>query len=261
MKETFYLLTTLSFLIYACGTESTEETASDKESKVIENKAEIDYAKFEEMAAEPCKLLTKDIITSQFDVTEDELEDESYVRKTDKISSYDICKYLWKKPNYKEIEKRNQEKMMEHMTKSMKTGNTSGSVDMAMSMEKPNFFVGVTNLDTYEDEEKAISRFDLLHKVPEKEDLEKLNEQIDKQDTLSNQGKDMGKDLAGGIVSNMKFEKVEGIGTAAYWDFMGNKLDILYGTVQIGIVVHISEDHEENVVAAKNIANEIMEQF
>lgn len=260
MKKKFLLFAALSLVFFSCNSESSEDS-SPGEGDSSEKKEAINLSKFEEVAVEPCNLLTQEMITNEFDVTADELEEENYVGKNDKISSYDICKYSWKKPNYEEINKRNQIKIMESMTQSMKTGETKGTVKMAMSMEEPNFFVGVTNLDTYETEEKAKKRFELLHQVPGKEDIEKLNQEINKQDTLTEDNKEMGKDIAGGIVANMKFEQVNGIGTEAYWDFMDNQLDILYGAVQIGIVIHISEDHDENVKAAKKIANKVMTQF
>lgn len=260
MKKALSAAVVFGLLFISCQSEENTEKPNESSEENVK-KDEIDLARFQEMAVEPCNLLTEQMVVEHFKVTAEELENDSYSPKKDKISSYDICKYLWKKPNYDEIDKRNQEIIMSSMMESAKTGNTKGSIDAAMKMEKSKFFVGLTNIDTYDDQTKAQKRFELLHKIPEKKDMEKLNEEIDKQDSLSDQGKDMGKDIAGGIASNMKFEKVEGIGDMAYWDFMSDRLDILYGNLQIGIVIHVSEIHEENIEAGKKIATAVMGQF
>lgn len=260
MKKTIYLLSALSLLLFSCTSEATEDSTK-KDSENSEKKSEINISEFKELAVEPCNLLTEEMITSRFEVGSEELENDNDFSKKGKLSPYSVCKYSWKKPNFEEIQERNLEKLMESSKKSMETGDTKGSMNTAMNLEKPKFFVGLTNIKIFENEEKAKKRFELLHQVPEKKDMEKLNQEIDKQDTLSDQSKEVGKNIAGGIASNMKFEKVEGVGTAAYWDFMSNKLDILYGTIQIGVVVHVSENHDQNVDAAKEIANEIMGQF
>jgi hypothetical protein len=144
-----------------------------------------------------------------------------------------------------------------------KSGDTKNSIQTAMEMETAYFVVGVTNFEVYESLDKAKTYFKNAHKIPEKKDLDKLNKAIDtiSDEKLSDKEKEMGTDLVGGIVSKLKFDKVDGIGDLAYWDYMDNQLDVLYGNVQIGFIVYTSDVNEENIILAKELATEIMKDF
>lgn len=258
MKKALSAAVVFGLLFISCQSEENTEKSSESSEESVK-KDEIDLARFQEMAVEPCNLFTEELVTSSFDVKAEELELEKHSSKKGKISQYSFCRYLWKKPNYDEILKRITEKMIE----AAKVGDSKNSMDVAINLEKSKFIVGVANLKVYDDKEEAIDRFKMGHKIPEKKDLEQLNKTIDEkaEGVLKEEEKETGKDIAGGIASNMKFEKVEGIGDMAYWDYMSDRLDILYGTIQIGIIMHISEDHEENIAAAKKFSDDIMNGF
>lgn len=256
MKKLIYSIAVLGLAFASC--QSKETTDANNSDNTSETKT-VNTSKFEELAVEPCNLLTEDMVSSRFSVNKEDLDLSKYASSKGKISWTAYCTYSWKKPNFEEIQKRTQEKMME----AMKSGDTKNAMSVAMDIEKANFEVGVTNLKIYDDAEKALKLFNQSHTVPEKKDVEKLNEAIDAKsdEVLTDEGKGIGKDIVGGIAANLKFDQVDGIGTIAYWDYMGNKLDVLFGTIQIGIIMHISENHDENVAAAKALAQEIMTQF
>jgi hypothetical protein len=257
MKKLIYTIALLGLALTSCQSEEAVETNDN--SNVSEETTTVNTSKFEELAIEPCNLLTEEMVTSRYGVSSAQLELSNYSSKKGKLSWTAYCTYSWKKPNFEEIQKRTQEKMMEAMT----SGDSKNAMSVAMDIEKSNFEIGVTNLKIYDDAEKALKLFNQSHTVPEKKDIEKLNEAIDAEssDKITEEGKEVGKDMVGGIAANLKFDKVDGVGTIAYWDHMGNKLDVLHGTIQIGILMHISENHEENVAAAKALALEIMKQF
>lgn len=257
MKNLIYSIAVLGLAFTSC--KSGENTDGTNNTNDTSEAVTANTSKFEELAVEPCNLLTEEMVTSRYGVKAENLELNNYTSSKGKVSWTAYCTYSWKKPNFDEIQKKMQEKMME----AMKRGDTKNAMSVAMDSEKANFEVGVTNLQIYEDAEKAIKLFNQSHTVPEKKDVEKLNEAIDAEtnEALTEQGKETGKGMVGGIAANLKFDKVEGIGEIAYWDHLGGKLDVLVGTVQIGIIMHISEDHEENVAAAKALAQEIMKQF
>ncbi len=257
MNKLIYSLAVVSIALTSCQSETTRENGNESDDATA--KVEVDVSKFEELAVEPCNLLTEEMVTSGYGVTAESLKLSKYSSKKGKVSWTAYCTYSWKKSNFDEIQKRTQEKMLE----AMKSGDTKNAMSVAMDIEKASFEVGITNLKIYDDAEKAMNGFIQSHTVPDSKDVTKLNEAIDAEssDKLTKDGKEVGKEMVGGIAANLKFEKIEGIGTNAYWDYLGNKLDVLYETVQIGIIMHISENHKENVAAAKKLAEEIMSDF
>jgi hypothetical protein len=257
MKNLIYSIAVLGLAFTSCQSEETTDGANNTDN--TSESTAVNTSKFEELAVEPCNLLTEDMVASRFSVNKEELDLSKYASSKGKVSWSAYCTYSWKKPNFDEIAKRTQEKMMD----AMKSGNTQNAMSVAMDLERAKFEVGVTNLQIYDNAENAKNSFNQSHTVPEKKDVEKLNEAIDAEtnEALTEQGKEIGKDMVGGIAANLKFDKIDGIGTLAYWDHLGGKLDVLYGTIQIGIIMHISEDHDENVAAAKALAQEIMKQF
>jgi len=257
MNKLIYSIAVLGLAFNSCQSE--ENTDATNNSDNTSESTEVNTSKFEELAVEPCNLLTEDMVVSRFSVNKEALELSKYASSKGKISWTAYCTYSWKKPNFEEIQKRTQEKMME----AMKSGDTKNAMSVAMDIEKANFEAGITNLKVYDDAEKALKLFNQSHTVPEQKEVDQLNKAIDEETNpeLTEEGKEVGKDMVGGIASNLKFEQVEGIGTLAYWDHLGGKLDVLFGTIQIGIIMHISENHDENVAAAKALAEEIMKQF
>jgi ribosomal protein S24E len=257
MKYLIYFPIILGIYLTSCQSDENAKSTTDTDMTKSENTS-INTSKFEELAVDPCNLLTKEMLTARYDVSAEDLKLSNYSSSKGKVSWTAYCTYYWKKPNFEEIEKRIQDKMIQTMS----SGDTKDMVNVSMNLEKSSFEVGVRNLKIYDDAEKALKLFNQSHTVPEKEDVGKVNEEIDNESkALTEEGKELGKDMVGGIAANLKFDKIDGIGTIAYWDYLDNKLDVLYGTIQIGIVMHISEDHNENVEAAKALAQDIIKQF
>lgn len=257
MKKRIYATAILGIvLLSACQSDET----SSNESMDDAQQSTMNTAKFEGIAAEPCNLLTLEMVSERFGVKQEDLDLSNYSAGTGKVSWSSYCNYSWKKPDFEEIYKRSQEKLIAALTGG---GGSKDAVTTAMEMEKAKFEVGVTNLQIYDDAEKARNSFIQAHTVPEKKDVDKLNEAIDASNdpALTDGTKGVGKDVVGGIAANLKFDQVDGIGTLAYWDYLGGKLDVLFGTLQIGITMHISDNHDENVKAAMDLANEIMNGF
>lgn len=257
MKKVIIYSIGFAFMFSSCSDENGKNSTDSGNTK--ESIAQIDSDKFQEMALEPCTLLSLEMVVEKFKVSAEDIEKKDHVSKNGKLSAYSYCKYLWKKPNFEEI----QERIVTKMIEAAKKRDTKNSIQTAMNMETPYFEVGVSNFKVYDSKEKATKYFSDANKVPEKKDLEKLNKAIDtvSDEKLSKEDKEMGNDLVGGIASKMKFEKVEGVGDLAFWDYLDKRLNVLYGNVQIGFHVYISDDKDENIKLAKELANEIMKDF
>jgi hypothetical protein len=252
-----FLVLTISISFLSC--QSNDTTSNVNEAKKNSMKAEVNTSKFKELAVEPCNLLSEEMITNRFGIKAEDIKLSKRGSSKGKISWTAYCTYSWKKPNFEEIQKRTQEKMIE----SLKNADSKNAINVAKGIEKASFEVGITNLKVFDDSDKALKLFNQSHTVPEQKDVNQLKKAIDDEsnEALDEEGKKVGKDMVAGIASNLKFDKVEGIGTIAYWDHLGGKLDILFGNIQIGIIMHISDDHEKNVEAAKTLAQEILKQF
>tara|TARA_B100000508_G_scaffold140085_2_gene140042 strand:+ start:58072 stop:58839 length:768 start_codon:yes stop_codon:yes gene_type:complete len=255
MKKYFYLPVLSVALIYSCGAEPTSDNPADSESS---EEKEVAQTLDVELPDDPCELISKELVTTHFDVSADELEEDSYNREG--IHWTESCSYKWKKENFEEINKANQEKLLA----SMKKGSVKDAVKTGKEIEQPHKSVGVTNLRKFESIEKAQTYFKNSHRKPSKEDMEKLDKEFEKQSDekgLSEDQKETGKSLAGGIVDNMKFMDVEGIGDMASWDDLGSKLDVLVGDVQFGVKVHTGEGVEKDIEKAKAVAADILKNF
>tara|TARA_R110002111_G_scaffold249458_1_gene313403 strand:+ start:269 stop:1042 length:774 start_codon:yes stop_codon:yes gene_type:complete len=244
-------LITLSILNSCQNDNGESESNSDQPDK----SAEVSTNEFEKLAVNPCNLIDEALVTKHFDVSTENLEKDEFVR--DKISWMDHCTYKWKKEDFDAINQRNQKILME----AIKSGNTKNAVQAGMDVEKTHNFVGVTNLKLYEDAEKARRYFENSHKVPSKEDLEKLDEEFKKQSDkngLSEKQEEVGKDLGEGIAKNLKFQTIENLGDIAYWDDLGSKVDVLVGNMQIGVKIHTGKGTEKDIEIGTKIAKEIL---
>ena len=260
MKYPFFFILTLSLIFSSCNSD-TEKATSDI-LKQIENNSDKKIEVFEDLGKNPCNLISVELVTKYFDVSESELEKDERVN-SEKLSWLDYCTYRWKKPNYDEIKKRNTDLMTANMEKMManKSKGVESAMKMATTMEKAEFSLGITNIILHKTDEKALKSFKQSHTVPTDADMQKLDEEIEKQaeeNKLSTEDVDKGKKLVGGIQSSLKFQTVEGIGTTASWDFLAGRLDVLYGTIQFGVIIHTGEGLDKDIEKAKLIADEII---
>ncbi|PKP43647.1 MAG: hypothetical protein CVT95_11990 [Bacteroidetes bacterium HGW-Bacteroidetes-12] len=260
MKHSFYLLLILSLFYFSCSSD-TEKATSDT-LKQIESSSDKKTEAFETLGKNPCNLISAELVIKYFDVSESELEKDERVN-SEKLSWLDYCTYRWKKPNYDEIKKRNTDLMIANTKKMManKSKEVESAMKIATTMEKAEFSLGITNIRLHKTDEKALKSFKQSHTVPSDADMLKLDEEIEKQAAdkkISNEDADKGKKLAGGIQHSLKFQTVEGIGTTASWDFLAGRLDVLYGTIQFGVIIHTGEGLDKDIEKAKRIADEII---
>ncbi|MDX1650949.1 MAG: hypothetical protein R3277_00540 [Brumimicrobium sp.] len=259
MKKLTYFTLSLLFITASCksGEESEEQT-----NTATPEKEEINLADLEKLAGYPCNFISKELVVKYFDVKADELEKNEYSPNKNKISWMDHCTFEWKKENFEEIEAKNQKIVMETMTN--QNQNVKEIISKAKSVESAYNKVGVGNLKIFENQEKATTYFNNSHRVPTKEELEMLNKEIDKQGDkkgLTDDQKEMGKSMSEGVASKIAFESVSGLGDIAVWDVYSERLDVLVGTFQFGVIVHTSQGKEANIEKAKAIAKEIIEQL
>jgi hypothetical protein len=249
LHYTTIVLVSATFLT-SCGGDSSNKTDQQKKET-----SEISTDNFEKLAVNPCNFIDESLVIKHFNVSAEDLEKDEYVRE--KLSWIDHCTYKWEKEDIEAINKRNQKKLME----AMQSGNTKNAIKVGKEIEPPHKHVGVTNLKLYDDIEEGRKYFQNSHKVPSKEDLEKLNQEFQKkanEKNLTENQKEVGKDLGGGIADNLKFKKVENLGDYAYWDDLGSKLDVLVGKIQFGVKIHTGDGTEKDIEKATIIAKEII---
>ena len=254
MKTSIYLALVSGALFFSCSSEPTN-TDSKVENQETEND-DISYSIT--LPDNPCDLISIEMVTKHFDVAADSLEKDEYDREG--VNWAEHCTYKWKKDNFEEINKANQEKLLA----SMKKGTVKDAVKTGMSIEQTHKHLGITNLKAFESVEQAQKYFENSHRKPSKEDMKKFDEEMEKQAEkkgMSEKEKETGKGLAGGIANNLKFESVEGIGDMASWDDLGSKLDVLVGTTQFGVKVHTGEGTEKDIEKAKAVAKDILSNF
>lgn len=247
------LILAITFFSYSCQNDKDESSNNASEENL--KSTEVSTKSFEKLAVNPCNLIDEAMVTKHFDVSAEELEKDEYVKE--KISSYAHCTYEWEKEDIEAIKERNQKKLMA----AVKSGNTGNAIKVGREIEQTHKFVGVTNLKLYEDQEKARTYFENSHKKPSKKDLEKLDEEFKKQadkKELSENQKEVGKDVGSGIADNLKFQKIENLGDYAYWDDLGLKVDVLVGKIQFGVKIHTGEGTEKDIEMATIIAKEIL---
>lgn len=260
MKVIYFAMASIlsGAILFACGDESDKSQSNQDQTEQQNKSVQIKASEFEKLAVNPCNLIDEALVTKHFDVSTENLEKDEFVR--DKLSWMDHCTYKWKKEDFDAISQRNQKKLMA----AIKSGNTKNAVKAGMDVEKTHNFVGVTNLKLYDDAEKARKYFENSHKVPSKEDLEKLDEEFKKQSDkkgLSEKQEEVGKDLGEGIAKNLKFQKIDNLGDIAYWDDLGSKVDVLVGKVQIGVKIHTGKGIENDIEIGTKIAQEILSKF
>jgi len=255
MKQSFLTFITISALLVSCSSESSDNSNAKENEEKSNSSTTIENI---ELPDNPCELISEDLVLKHFDVTTDSLEKDGYDREGSHWT--ESCSFKWNKADFEAINKRNLEKMMA----SMKKGTVKDAVKTGKSIEKPQKFVGVSNLRLFDSKEEAQKYFKNSHSKPSKEDMKKLDKEFEKQSEkqgLTEKQKETGKSLSGGIADNLKFIDVKGVGDMASWDDLGSKLDVLVGTLQFGIIIHTGEGAEVDIEKAKAVAKDIVAKF
>lgn len=248
MRYSIFGLCILASFLISCGGDASSASSEGKSGAVKARNVSI--------PDDICGLVTKEMIFGWFDVDEAELEAE--VDLSSYSPEYSKCGYTWKKENYEELT----EKYMEYMM----AGVTGGKVDIAEAarLESPSNSILVGGFKKYESAESAKSSFKNLHRVPSKEDLEKLKQEFDKKaetENLNERQKEIGTELGGGIAAAMKFTPVSGVGEEAFYSELDKSLDVRYGAITFKVYVDTELGHEENIVIAKEIAGTVLEKL
>lgn len=79
MKKLIYSIAVLGLAFNSCQSE--ENTDGTNNSDNTSESATVNTSKFEELAVEPCNLLTEDMVTSRFSVSKEELDLSKYASR------------------------------------------------------------------------------------------------------------------------------------------------------------------------------------
>ena len=255
MKRMFYIPLIIGSITFSCSNDVSNEKNSEQKNDQVQDKV---VSKVIDLPDNPCEMISMELVTKHFDVSADSLEKDEYNREG--VHWTESCAYKCKKADFDVINKRNQEKIMA----AMKKGSMKDAVKAGKEVEQAHKHVGITNLREFDTSDEAQKYFKNSHKKPSKEDMEKLDQEFNKQADkkgLSAKQEEMGKSLSSGIADNLKFIEVDGIGDMASWDDLGSKLDVLVGTTQFGVKIHTGEGTEKDIEKAKSVAKDILSNF
>lgn len=257
MKRFIYILSATSLILCACN--------SGKQSNKEGNKEEASTSQFSKsitLPDDPCKFITKEMVTSNYNVTADQLEETG--NDMDGYSQYETCTYSWKKKKYDSLQNKQIDMAMSAAMGSKKKGGKKASIGDMMSVESPYNTLGVGKFRQYDDVKSAIFQFKNLHHIPSKEDMEKLKKEFDKEAAkkgLNEDQKKMGHGLSKGIHSNLKFSKVEGIGDEAYYDYLDKSLDVRFGKVTFSLIISTEDGYKKDIEVAKKLVKKVWSQL
>jgi len=161
------MLPVVGILFYSCN--SGGSSAVDKDGNTVTS----EFTKDIDLPENPCELITKSMVTSNYDVTADKLELKD--DNSEGHSKYERCSYTWKKKNYKELKEKRTDIIMNSMSATKKKGSKKTSMSDLMKMESPVNQVEVGQFRKFEDMQSALTQFTNFHRVPTKKDVKKLN--------------------------------------------------------------------------------------
>lgn len=202
---------------------------------------------------DPCKLITVDMVTAYFNVQQLGLDFED---------NYSKCGYSWKKSNFEELRELQINAIFNYAKKeSESTSTEDNSNEMlsdAIEIVSPYNTVQVGNFIRYKSLQDAIDRFTLLHKVPTKEEMDRLRREMKKQvskENLKEEALDIDIYSALKLSKNLKFKKIDGVGDQAYYDFFDKSLDVRYGIISFKLYIDSEKELETNIEIAKELAD------
>jgi hypothetical protein len=238
----FSLLLCLSFLS-ACGNP---QNAAEKEPETA----------MISKVQDPCLItkreklsdaLTPDMIEKYTEGKEYEMDDQVLAAGK---GAYNNCQYSW-------------------------AGEGTRKVSMgSMSVDVPNRCHIQLGMVKWVEKDDPVGDFNNVYKTVTEEDMKKLKEefkkQMDKREELSDQSKEPGKKLGGGLLDEMNktnFEDVSGLGDAAKWETSLSKmstpssgvLHVQLGNERFNLDVDLGgEDSSKSKAAAIEIAKKII---
>lgn len=234
MKKTLFLAG-MVFVLFSCNSgkkessEANSDTKSETKSSKVSNKSYDCLKKFKD---DYSSLLTKEEMTSVYPIDFDEADQEL------RSGSYGQHIYQWPsdRPTF--------------------TMKVSG-----MKMELPDQnMIGIKNLSFYSDKtelKSVIGTFDMGYKQLSDKELEKIEENLAKQD---DEIKKTGKNLME-TRTKMSYDFVEGLGSSAWYKWneqWGGELVVLAGRANFTIVIKISADPDENRELAIKLAEKVI---
>lgn len=254
MKNVILITLFATLLLTSCRLD--KNSALDHKGNVVTTQ----FTKEITLPENLCGLITIDMIMAHFEVQKNELDLED---------DFSQCGYSWKKANFEEL----REQQINTVFSITQNGseisseeddkfNTTMS-DVIIS-ESPYNTIQVGNFEKHDNLQEAVNRFTMLHRVPTKEEMNRLYNEMKKQiakEHLNNEAIDTDRVLALGVPKNMKFEKIDGIGDQAFYDYLDKSLDVRYGKISFKVYIDSEKDIDTNIKIAKELAEAVWEKL
>jgi len=190
-----------------------------------------------EYADKLCELLTEEMVRSQFPEMPEDVEPES------RTSGFNMCRYAWPGPRMG----------------SREIGGMVVEYELKDVVEIK--FLKVLRRD----DPLATFRNSYHTLTPEekKRAAEAFREGMDKKvkdEELSKEGGEIGEAMGTGLLDNLRYESVDGVGTAAAWGGSGGQLSlqVLHRDTKFEVLVDVYEEETRNREAAVALALQVV---
>lgn len=230
MKKTLFLAG-LSCFLFSCNTDGTSSSTENAKTTAI-NGEELNCKLLEKFEKDYSSLLTKEEIASVYAVDFEHAKEELSNR------SYGEYSFSWPSDRPEFIVESSGFKL------NVPDRNTIGIKTFSYSSSKS-------------DMKTTIGTFDMAYKELSKEELDKINKNLAKQnDEIKSTGEDMMK-----IRGKRSWEFVEGLGSSSWYKWnknYGGELAVLAGKAKFYIIIKISDNPEENRDLARKLAEKVI---
>jgi len=219
------LLIVLSAALVACSDTDTSGSKQTLKKSCISSYIE-----------KPCALLTTEIVKKVFPQFPDSAEKKEIIK-------LQICSYDWPSKG---------------RTRSMTIGGRSMDIPVANE-------IGISWIKK-KDIKTALQSFKNTYRTLSEEEKAQASAAMQKalnerSDGLTKDQKEMAAGMSKGFLNNMKYEAVEGVGTAAAWGGVGaggSSLKVLEGDTEFEIRANISEVEADNKKLAAALASSLI---
>lgn len=250
------ILITLFAMLLLCSCRRDLDHAVDKNGHTITTK----YAVDKELPENLCGLITVEMITAKFDVQKLDLDLED---------DYSKCGYSWKKDDFEKLRNQQIDAVFEYAKQ--ESGLTSEKenstrLTKAISIESPYNTIQVGDFKKYKNLQEAVDQFTKYHQVPDKEEMNRLYNEMKKQIVKENTENSLNSDdiqekLEFTSARTLDFKTIDGIGDQAFYDYLDKSLDVRYGIISFKIYLDSEKEFEAGIEIAKELANAVWDKL
>ncbi len=207
-----------------------------------------------------CGLITVEMIMDNFDVQKLDLDLED---------DYSKCGYSWKKNNFEQLRDQQIEAVFDYAKRESGLTSKKGAdteLSKVVNIESPYNTVQVGNFKKYKNLQEAVDQFTKYHQVPDKEEMNRLYNEMKKQIAKENaknglDANEIEEKLKFTYAKTLDFQTIDGVGDQAFYDYLDKSLDVRYGIISFKVYLDSEKDFETSIEIAKDLANAVWDKL